>query len=180
MTTAAWLPTEPGETVEWSAHPRLTRAVPAIVASLVLAAGGAAAVARGVEVGLAALVCSPLPAVYGYLRVVRTRFVVTDRAVYRRRGVLGTAVRTVELGRIQNTRSTQSVTGRLFGHGAVDVEVAGGRDLRLYAVYDPVEVRRLIERRRGRVGSVPGTAGQWRAVRDELREIRRRLEDQPK
>ena len=178
--TGEWFTPEPSETVQWEAQPRLMRAAPGVLFGLAVAV---AAVAGGVLVDpLAAglLLVAPLPAAYAYLRVVNTRYVLTDRALYRKRGVVGVDVRTVELGRVQNTRATQDVTGAVFGHGTAEVEVAGGRDLRFADIYDPNDVRRLIERLAGGAATIPGTVEQWRAVRDELRAIRRALERQPK
>lgn len=178
--TDDWLALDPGETVEWEAHPRYMRAAPAIAASLAIASVALGAAVAVDPPFLAALVLAPLPGLYGYLRVVTTRFVVTNRAVYRKRGVVGVDVRTVELDRVQNTRSSRGVLGNAFGYGTVEVEVAGGRDLRFYDVYDPDDVRRLAERLSGARATIPGSIEQWRAVRDELREIRRLLEAQPK
>ena len=174
------LPVEPGESVEWTARPRYMRAAPAVATSLALAAVAVWAAVAVDPRALAGLVVAPLPGVYRYLSVANTRFVVTDRALYRRRGVLGVDVRTVELDRVQNTRSARGVLGNVFGYGTVEVEVAGGRDLRFYDVYDPEDVRRLVERLAGARGGVPGTVEQWLAVREELRAIRRHLEGQPK
>lgn len=176
----SWLALDPGETVQWEAHPRYMRAAPAVATSLAIAA---VAVGAGIVVdplALTGLLVAPLPGLYGYLLVAKTRFVVTDRAAYRKRGVLGTDVRTIELDRIQNVRSTRGVLGNVFGYGTVRVEVAGGRDLRFYDVYGPDDVRRLIGRLSGSREDVPGSVEQWRAVRDELREIRRLVETQPK
>lgn len=177
--TDDWLDLDPGESVEWDARPRLMRALPAVVVSVLLLAGLLWA-ALTVDTRLAiAVVVVPLPAVYGYLRVVNTRFVVTNRAVYRKRGIAGIEVRTIELDRVQNTQSTQGVLGTAFGYGTVEIEVAGGPDLRLYDIYDPDDVRRLIEGLGGTRRKIPGSVEQWRAVRAELRAIRRELEDQP-
>jgi membrane protein YdbS with pleckstrin-like domain len=174
--TGDWLALDPGETVRWEAHPRYMRAAPAVAASLVIAVAAVGAAVTLDPRGLVGLLLAPLPSLYGYLRVVTTVFVVTDRALYRRRGVVGVEVRTVEHDRVQNTRSSRGVLGNVFGYGTVEVEVAGGRDLRFYDVYDPDDVRRLIERLGGTRLEVPGSVEQWRAVRGELRAIRRLLE----
>lgn len=178
--TDAWLTLEHGESVEWEAHPRLMRTVPAILVSLTLAVvaiGGAVLVDR---LALALLLIAPLPGLYAYIRVVNTRFVLTNRALYRKTGILGIDVRTVELDRVQNTKSSQGVLGKAFGYGSVIVDVAGGTDLRFVDIYDPDELRADIERLASGTGDVPGTLDQWKAVREELRAIRRLLEGQPK
>lgn len=179
--THAWLRLEADETVEWETHPRLMRAAPGVVASVVLAG---VAVAGGTildPLGYALVMLAPVPTVYVYLRVVNTRYVVSDRALYRKTGVVGIDLRTVERGRVQNTRSTQGVLGAAFGYGTVEVEVAGGADVRFAGVYDPVDVRRRIERiAGGGASAIPGSLEQWRAVREEVRAIRRALADHPK
>jgi len=176
MTDDDWLRLEPDERIEWEASPRLMRAAPGIAGSFVLVVllvSGAALVDPLAVVGL---VVAPIPGVVAYLRVVNTRFIVTNRACHRKSGVLGISVRTVELDRVQNTRSSQGVLGTAFGYGTVEIEVAGGRDLRFFDVYGPGDVRLLVERfAGGHDRETPGTVEQWRAVRDELRAIRRAL-----
>ncbi|MFW5963292.1 MAG: PH domain-containing protein [Natronomonas sp.] len=178
--TEHWLSLEAGEAVEWEASPRLMRAAPAVAISLTLAV---AAIVGGVVVdrlALALLVVAPIPGIYAYLRVTNTTFVLTNRALYRKSGVLAIDVRTVELGRVQNSTSSQGILGTAFGYGNVTVDVAGGRDLRLFDIYDPDDVRTDIERLAGRSDEIPGTLEQWRSVREELRAIRRELDGQPK
>lgn len=175
-----WLRLDPGEEIEWESRPRLLRAAPGVVASLALAVLAVGGATLGDPVALAALLLAPLPGAYAYLRVVNTRFVVTNRSLYRKRGLLGIDVRMVELEKIQNTRSKQGVFGTLFGHGTAEIEVAGGRDLRFYDVYDPDDVRRLVERLGSARGTIPGTVAQWKMVREELREIQRLVENRPK
>ena len=178
--TEAWLSLEAGETAEWEASPRLMRAAPAVVISLALVAAAIGGAALYDRLALALLVVAPLPGVYAYLRVTNTQFVLTNRALYRKTGILGIDVRTVELDRVQNSISSQGILGTAFGYGNVTVDVAGGPDLRLFDIYDPDDVRADIERLTGRSDDIPGTVEQWRAVREELRAIRRELDRQPK
>ncbi|WP_254840200.1 PH domain-containing protein [Natronomonas marina] len=178
--TDEWLRLEAGETVEWETRPRLVRAAPGVLVGLAVAAAGIAGAVLVDQLAAVLVVLAPLPAVYAYLRVVNTRYVLTDRALYRKRGVVGIDLRTVELSRVQNTRSTQGVLGAAFGHGSVEIEVAGGRDLRFADIYDPNEVRRHIEELGGGTEAIPGTTDQWRAVLEELRAIRQSLDRQPK
>lgn len=55
-----------------------------------------------------------------------TRYVVTTEEVYHKRGVVSRSVTNTRLDQIQNTRFTQSATGRLFSYGDVYVDTAGG------------------------------------------------------
>ena len=174
MSDDAWLALDPNEAVVWDASPRLMRAAPAALASLAVVLVGAVGVAVGEPLAGVLLLVAPLPGGYGYLRVRSTRFVVTNRRLYRKRGLLGIDVRTVERRNVQNVRSKQGVLGTRFDYGTVTIELAGGRDLRFYDVYDPDDVRRLLDR--DAQSAIPGTVTQWRAIRDELRELRRLFE----
>ena len=168
----------PGETVRWSGRPRLLAVLPAAVFGLALVAGA---------VGVYVATRRPLPLVFvpvgvglglwGHLVVTNTRFVVTDRAVYRKRGVLSRNVRRIDVERVQNSSFRQGVRGALFGYGTVVVEAAGGGSIRFHDVEEPGEVRSLVDRRTeeddaGRTGSVE----QWEAVLAELRAWRAVIE----
>lgn len=177
--TSEWLRLEPGETVRWEAHPRLIRTAPAVLASLAIAVVAVAVAVLVDPLASGLLLAASTPAVYAYFRVVNTRYVVTDRALYHKRGLVGIELRTVELTRVQNTRSTQGVLGTAFGHGTVEIEVAGGRDLEFADVHEPVDIRRRIERLAGGTAAIPGTVDQWRAVREELRAIREAIDGRP-
>lgn len=176
MTEFDWLALDPDERIEWEASPRLMRAAFGFIVSVALVAAALAGSVVVDPLALAILVVAPIPAIAAYLRVVNTEFVVTNRACHRKTGIVARTVRTVELDRVQNTRSRQGVLGTLFDYGNVDIEVAGGRDLQFFDVYDPDDVRGLVERLADRRDGVPGTTAQWREVRDELRAIRQVLE----
>ena len=165
------------DAVLWEASPRRTRALPAVLVSLVALA---AVVAAASAVHTAALALAPFavaPGVYGYLRTVTTAFVLTDRAVIVKTGILGRSVRRVEYTRVQNVGYGQGITGSLFGYGTVEVEVAGGRDLRLYDVRGPTEPYGIVRERAGDgADEVPGSLDAWRAVRAEVRALREAVE----
>lgn len=168
-----------GETARWEGRPYWTVVLPRAAVGVVLVAAGVALAwlggfpGRVAGVGLA-LVGLALPAL-DYLRVVNTRYAVTDRAVYRKRGVLSRSVTRVPLDRVQDSGYTQSVRGRLFGYGSVVVEVAGGRSVRFERIEDPREVRELLDRAT-REETVPGSTEQWEAVLAEVRDVRRAIE----
>ncbi|MFC7129697.1 PH domain-containing protein [Haloferax chudinovii] len=171
-----WLARGDDETVRWEGRPRIQTVIPAAVVGLfVVVAAAAAAAANGAPgVAAAGLVGLLLPA-WSYLRVTNTRFVVTDRALYRKTGVLSRTVQRVSLDRVQNSALSQGVTGSLFGYGTVSVEAAGGGAIRFDDVDDPGAVRDRIEGRDDR-GDLPGTVEQWAAVRDEVRALRAAVE----
>lgn len=172
-----WLFLREGETVVWEGTPRLSAAIggvtagTAIVGVCLLAAVSVdprAAPASLVGVGIAAR---------QLLRVRHTSYVVTTRAVWCKRGVLGRTVRRVGLPQVQNTAYSRSLTGSIFGYGTVSVEVAGGPDLTFRRIDDPETVRRTIADRTGGDGrEVPGTADQWKEVLTIVREVKTAVE----
>lgn len=167
------------DAVLWEASPRRTRALAGVSVSVVALA---AVVWAAYAVHPAALALAPLAAVpggYHYARVVTTVFVLTGRAVVVKTGVLGRSVRRVEYTRVQNVGYGQGVTGSLFGYGRVEIEVAGGRDLRLYDVRRPTEPYAIVRERAGEgggAGEIPGSLDAWRAVREEVRALREAVE----
>jgi uncharacterized membrane protein YdbT with pleckstrin-like domain len=106
----------------------------------------------------------------------RTRYAVSDRAIYARSGVLSRSVRRMGLERVQNSAYGQPVLGGLFGYGTVSVEAAGGGSIRFVRIETPREVRALVDRRAALAGDpVPGTVAQWTAVLEEVRALRAAL-----
>ncbi|WP_306057212.1 PH domain-containing protein [Natronococcus wangiae] len=178
--TLSWLALEPGEGIRWRGQPR----VQTVYSWLVLAAFGMVAVSAAVVLdvltvrGLVWLPAFAVLPLWQYARIAKTVFVITDRRVATRRGVLGVTVSTVALDRVQNSTVTQGSIGRLIGYGTVVIETAGGSDLAFWNVDAPIAVRAELEHSAGRLegGTVPGTPEQWRAVLDEVRGWRRALE----
>ncbi|WP_254821564.1 PH domain-containing protein [Haloglomus halophilum] len=173
------------EEVLWAGSPRLSAAIGAVVGGLVLVSGGVAgAVFLPPEASLFArgLVALLIPVglavpVYRVVELRRTRFAVSDAAVYARSGVLSREVRRVGLERVQNSAYTQSITGSLFGYGTVTFESAGGPSATFFRIETPREVRALVDRRAERARDpVPGTIEQWTEVLAEVRELRAAIE----
>lgn len=171
-TVDEWMARGGDEDVLWSGRPRTTSALPAVVGGLVLAVVGiGGTVTQNQSLLLLLAPIGLLVAGGGYLRVVKTHYVVTDRALYRKVGILSRDVQRVSLDRVQNSAFTQGVLGSAFDYGTVSVEAAGGGAIVFADIDDPREVRRLVEKQ---VGSdeIPGTLDQWQAVRDEVRALR--------
>lgn len=161
------------EAVVWEASPRATRALLGVgfsIVSLTVVFWLASAVSRW------ALILVPLavaPGVYHYLRVINTVFVLTDREIAVKTGILGRSVRRVEYSRVQNVGYSQGVTGSLFGYGTVEIEIAGGRDLQLYDVYDQAKPYELVRQRATRTADdIPGSLETWQAIRNEVKALR--------
>ena len=167
-----WMARGDDEDVLWSGHPRLPTVLPAVaVGFTLLVVGVGGAVTRG-QLALLVLVPVGLAVSAGaYLRVVNTRYVVTDHALYRKTGVLSRRVDRVALRRVQNSAFTQGVLGSAFDYGTVSVEAAGGGAIAFADIDDPRAVRALVERQVGG-DEIPGTVEQWAAVLDEVRALR--------
>ncbi|MFW6436075.1 MAG: PH domain-containing protein [Halococcoides sp.] len=204
-----WLPAS-GEAIQYTGGPRIQAAIPAAIAGLTLVvvgvvlavglgpvpaalvpqAGGAIAVLAGLAIPALAIV---------WLR--HTEYVVTDAGLYTKRGVLGRSVTSVAFETVQNVSTAQSVTGRLFDHGTVAVETAGGGgsaietegggsvgpELAFKHVDDPRSIARLIGEGQssvrgdpaasaGPAGRVPGSVERWLAIRDEVRAWRQAVD----
>ena len=181
------VPLEDDESIEWVGRPRTTVILPSIAMALVLVAvGGGAAVEFGSAVALLLVpIALAIPAIH-YLVVANTQYVVTDQAIYSKRGVLGQYVTQANLETVQNSSYSQNVTGAIFGYGTVAFEIAGGEDLAFRDIREPRPVRALVDRAtRGRDGlgdegrtasRIPGSTEQWESVRSEVRSIRRALQ----
>lgn len=174
------------ETVLWQGSPRLSAAAGAVVAGVVLVAVGLAgtllvdprtlSAPLRVGAGLLVPVGLAVPAVR-VLALRRTRFAVSDAAVYARSGILSRRVRRVGLERVQNSAYSQSVTGSLFGYGTVTFESAGGPSATFFRIETPREVRALVDRRAERARDpIPGSIEQWTAVLAEVRWLRTAVE----
>lgn len=186
--SADWLVLDPDEEVVWSAHPRIMSILPAVAIGVLLVGAGAVLPAV-IDEPLAVLLVPVglvLP-VWQYLVVRNTWFVVTDRALYARKGVLGRSVVRVGLERVQNSTYRQHPLGTLFGYGTVAIESADRRTVTFNDVYDPGDVRALVDAgaderaetglsRGARSDEIPGTVEQWEAVLDEVRGLRYALE----
>lgn len=140
-----WLNPTEGESILWIGHPRRK----SLLVWAVLAAASPVVVGAVLELVVGLLVGAVTLSIFAwmYLSLVNTDYVLTDRAVYRKTGVLGESVQRVPLGKVQNTDLSKGVFGSQFGYGTVEVSSAGsgGTDLRLADVYDPEEVRQRLE-----------------------------------
>jgi|AntRauMinimDraft_2_1070382.scaffolds.fasta_scaffold00341_8 uncharacterized membrane protein YdbT with pleckstrin-like domain len=172
MSNGWWFMSE-GERIVWQGRPRLSAAFPGVSVGTIicLLAIGAGVL---VDVRFAAVgVLGVGVASWALLRVRRTTYLVTSRAVWVKQGVVGRTVRRVGVTNIQNTALNQSVTGSAFGYGTVTLEVAGGRDIRFRRIENPETVRSTITDRLSRTdNTVPGTTAQWQSVLQLVREMR--------
>ena len=161
-----------GESIVWEGRPRLSAAIGGAVLGVIVVAGAlVAAMIVDTRLGVTALLGIGF-AGWRLLQVRKTRYLITSRALWSKRGVIGQTVRRVGVSQVQNTAYSQSLTGSIFGYGTVTIEVAGGRDLKFRRIDDPESVRRMLTDRIGDTDSeIPGTADQWRAVLSAVRDI---------
>ncbi|SFL56061.1 PH domain-containing protein [Halogranum rubrum] len=172
-----WMARGDDEDVLWSGRPRLPTILPAVAVGLVLVAVGVGGAVTENQLVLLLLVPVGVAiAVAAYLRVVNTRYVVTDHALYRKTGILSRHVERVSLHRVQNSAFTQGVLGSAFDYGTVSVEAAGGGAIAFSDINEPRAVRAFVEKQVGDDDEIPGTLDQWMAVRDEVRRLRTAFE----
>ncbi|QAU14102.1 PH domain-containing protein [Halorubrum sp. BOL3-1] len=173
----SWLFLRDDETVVWEGTPRLSAAIGGITAGTVIVGIClVAAVTVDPRLAAASLVGIGIIA-WSVLRIRHTKYVITTRAVWLKRGVPGRTVRRVGLSQVQNTAYSQSVTGSTFGYGTVSVEVAGGPDVTFRRIDDPETVRQAITGRIGGDGTeIPGTVEQWKEVLAIVRDLKTAVE----
>lgn len=160
-----WLSLDDGEEVVWADTPHRSSLVPALVVGLPLT-----------------LVLVGIPIVVGaYLSRENTEYVVTNRALYRKTGVLSRNVQRVDFGKVQNTTYSQGLFGQRFGYGTVEVSTAGGSGVELTfdSIPEPKRVQELVNRRATEDGDdrPESKAAVLDEILDELRAIRTALDD---
>lgn len=127
-----WLTLEDGESIQWASTPHKYSVVPAFIIGVPLSL---------VLIGIPILAAS-------YLQYTNTNYVVTDRGLYSKRGVLSRDVQQIGFDKIQNISYSQSALGSSFGYGSVDISTAGGAgiELQFRSIPDPASVQELIAR----------------------------------
>ena len=181
------IPLDASESVEWTGRPRITTLLPAVAIGVLFAGFGVIAGVGGESPAFFFAV--PLGAaipVWQYYALQGIQYVITDSALYVKRGVVTRSVTQANLETVQNSSFEQDITGSIFGYGSVTFEIAGGEDLSFRAIEDPRAIRALVDRAAmnddglsggdRRASDIPGNLTQWQHVRDEIRAIRRSLE----
>ena len=163
-----WLTLEDGESIQWASTPHKYSLVPAFAVGIPLS-----------------LVLVGIPLLVGaYLQYTNTNYVVTNRGLYSKRGILSRDVQQIGFDKVQNISYSQSALGSSFGYGSVDVSTAGGSgvELEFRSIPDPASVQELIAREVDDREQGAGDAGTdaddvLDEVLHELRAIRRELAD---
>ncbi|UWG47561.1 putative membrane protein, contains bPH2 (bacterial pleckstrin homology) domain [Halanaeroarchaeum sp. HSR-CO] len=181
------IPLDTNESVEWTGRPRITTILPTVVTGVLLVVIGIGGSVTGESALFLALI--PLGVaipVWKYFALQGIQYVITDEALYVKRGVLTRSVTQSNLETVQNSSFGQDITGSIFGYGTVTFEIAGGGDISFRAIEDPRAIRALADRTASNddgIGGgeqsesvIPGDMAQWKQIRDEIRAIRRSLQ----
>ena len=182
------IPLDTTESVEWSGRPRITTILPAaMIGVLLLVFGIAVSVTGETLLFLAVVPFGVAIPLWKYFALQGVQYVITDEALYVKRGVLTRSVTQVTLETVQNSSFGQDIMGSIFGYGSVTFEIAGGSDLSFRAIEDPRAIRALVDRTAsnddglggGDWGDsvIPGNLTKWQEIRDEIRAIRSSLEE---
>ena len=163
-----WLTLEDDESIQWASTPHKYSLVPAFIFGIPLSL---------VLVGIPILIGS-------YLQYTNTNYVVTNRGLYSKRGILSRDVQQIGFEKIQNISYSQSALGSSFGYGSVDISTAGGSgvELKFRSIPDPASIQELIAREVDDREQGDGKAGAdaddvLDEILHELRAIRRELAD---
>lgn len=182
------IPIDADESVEWSGRPRITTVLPAVgIGVFLLVSGVVGSVTRGALIFLAVVPLGVAIPLWKYFALQGVQYVITDEALYVKRGVLTRSVTQANLETVQNSSFGQDITGSIFGYGSVTFEIAGGEDLSFRAIEDPRAIRALVDNAAAnddglggetrRESDIPGDLTQWQQIRDEIRAIRSSLEE---
>jgi len=155
-----WLSLDPDEAVVWVGEPSMSSMIGTIVTGVLLIP---------VLIGILILAATP----FSYFSIKNTDFVVTNKSLYVKKGVLSTNIETVDLNKIQNTEYSQSFWGKQLGYGNIEISTAGssGTDITFRAI----ENARAIRERISELSAGAGTGGSGeddeRADRAQLEEL---------
>lgn len=164
-----WLSLDDDEELVWTGGPDRRTLLPAVLVGIPLAI---------VLIGLLIIAGE-------YLRVTNTHYVVTNRALYRKTGVLSRDVKRIEHGKVQDISYSQSALGAHFGYGTVEISTAGGSgvEMAFKSVPDPRAVQHVISDQRERDHTRQGDRDEHapddvlEEILTELRMIRATLEE---
>ena len=97
-----------------------------------------------------------------YLGLKNTAYVITTDSVFKKTGILSRKVVDIGHENIQDTSYKQSVVGRYFGFGTVQISTAGGSgvEMSLVHVADPLAVQSQLDRMALREPSTDERSGQ--------------------
>lgn len=123
-----WVSLTTGEQVLWTGRPsayEIRRSLATFLGLFVLGVAGNVALPTGFRwLGLAVVGVGALVAAWAYVGLVSVRYVVTNRTVYKRTGLIRRTIETTPLGSVQTVSLSQSFGQRIVGCGDVRIETA--------------------------------------------------------
>ncbi|MFB6196548.1 MAG: PH domain-containing protein [Haloplanus sp.] len=137
-----WLSLDEDEEIQWVGEPVPISIVGTAIWGLLLTV---------VLIGFLILLTLPL----SWLSIKNTDYVITNKSLYVKKGVMSTNIESVGLDKIQNTEYSQSFWGKQFGYGGIDISTAGssGAELSFQNIENASEVRELITRQSNQYGA---------------------------
>lgn len=166
-----WVTLEEDEEVVWQGKPHFYSLIPAFVIGAIFSL---------FVIGLVIIA-------WAWVDRENTAYVITNKAVYKKRGAISRSVKRVSFEKIQNTSFQQGIIGTHFDYGTVEISTAGseGAELQFRAVEAPQTVQERLNRRLKQVTSemdsseepiAPDEADVLVEILEELRLIRAALE----
>jgi uncharacterized membrane protein YdbT with pleckstrin-like domain len=163
---------QPGERVIYEGHPSWRSTLGFYILGLLLAAAAAAIAYFAADAGIAAAVGGGVLLVVliaGWLRRITTRYLITNRRLQIRHGILSKNVEHTRVDRIVDVTVRQSLFQRMLAIGAVDFDNAsggqGGQDLfRFTGIASPYVVTQAISEVQEQETAAGGRAEQQTGV----------------
>lgn len=127
-----WLAIDDDEAIQWASTPHKYSMIPGLAIGIPLSL---------VLIGIPIIVAS-------YLEYTNTNYVVTNKGLYSKRGILSRDVKQIGFDKVQNISYSQSAIGSSLGYGSVDMSTAGGAgvELQFRNIPEPGAVQELIAR----------------------------------
>ena len=121
-----WLSLSFSENIVWQGQPRVKSIIPAVIIGIPTTILG---------IGLLIIIGA-------YLSVKNTEYVVTDKILYVKKGILSRSVQKIGFDKVQNISFSQGILGNHFNYGNVEVSTAGGSgvEMRFRSIREPKKV----------------------------------------
>ncbi|HVL48120.1 MAG TPA: PH domain-containing protein [Candidatus Thermoplasmatota archaeon] len=154
-----------GDRVLWSGKPTLRVAAEGAIAPFLLFAAWAFSMvaSTGGNFGPPPILFVAVPVIavvvvgVRLLALKRMEFVVTDRRVYVRHGIVGTVVAQLTYDKITDIVYGRDIPGRILGYGSLTINTAGsvGAPAKMIGLFDAIAVKEIIESARARAVDGP-------------------------
>jgi uncharacterized membrane protein YdbT with pleckstrin-like domain len=140
-----------GEAVTYKAQLHWSVFVKPLLLSLVLAGAGSFVLYRGYSwPGAGIIVVALIPIVVAKIKRSSAEFAVTNKRVILKTGFIQKETAEMFLNKIESVGVEQSIAGRIFGYGTIEIRGTGGTLEPFDRVSSPLEFRRQIQEQIGR------------------------------